>query len=141
MEKNEGKTNKGIFIIVFVAIILIPAIWFMFLRNDETGKEEVSEALVGEWMRTDGPYTIKIFSVEDEGKMKSEYFNPGPINVGRSLWMIKDESIRIVVELQDKNYPGSIYNLSVNEDHSKLAGTYYQAFTKETFNVEFNKKY
>lgn len=95
--------------------------------------------LVGQWLRSDGPYTIEIVEVMDEGKLTATYFNPGTINVGHSGWRVKDEKLQIYVELQDENYPGSLYELIYDEDTEILSGTYYQAVSRQTFDVEFNR--
>ena len=88
---------------------------------------------------TDGPYSIEILEVSDEGKLIARYFNPGPIHVGRSGWRIKDDKLQVYVELQDENYPGSLYELNYNEDEDQLEGLYYQAVSKQTYHVVFNK--
>ncbi len=112
----------------------------MFLRTSNIGTADASDILVGQWQRSDGPYTIEILEVMDEGKITATYLNPGPIHVGRSGWRIKDEKLEIYVELQDENYPGSLYELTYDEDEGKLSGTYYQAVSRESYKVVFDKK-
>jgi hypothetical protein len=72
--------------------------------------------------------------------MTAEYFNPGPIHVGKSEWRIKDDILQIYVELKDENYPGSLYQLTYDKKADVLYGTYYQAVAKETYEVGFNRK-
>lgn len=72
--------------------------------------------------------------------MEVKYLNPNPINVGRSAWRINEDVLQLYVELQDVNYPGSLYSLAFVEESNSLSGTYYQAVSKETFNVKFTKK-
>ena len=99
-----------------------------------------ADGLEGKWLRTDGDYTIAISDVGADGKMKALYFNPDPINVGKSAWRMQEDQLQIYVELQDENYPGSLYQLSYDAENEKLSGTYYQAVSRQTYNVEFNRK-
>jgi uncharacterized protein (DUF2147 family) len=119
-----------------MVIILITGIWLLFLRNAGIS----TDGLEGEWLRTDGPYTIEISDIGDDGKMTAKYYNPSPINVGRSGWRIKGDELQIFVDLQDENYPGSLYELVYDKENDKLTGTYYQAVTKQSYKVEFNRK-
>ena len=134
--KRKGQSTPIRLIFILMSIVLISGIWFMFLRTSE----ESVEVLKGEWLRTDGNYTIEISIVGEDGILTANYFNPAPIHVGRSGWREKDDKLQIFVELQDKNYPGSLYELVYNEKSKKLEGTYYQAVSRQTFTVEFNKK-
>lgn len=99
-----------------------------------------TETLTGSWVRSDGGYTIQIMEVKEDGKLESLYLNPNPINVGKSEWRIEDNFLKIYVELQDKNYPGSLYQLTYDKEKKILYGTYYQAVDKATFEVYFTKK-
>jgi len=128
------------FVLIFLAIIVIGGIWFMFLRTSGIGTSDAADILVGKWQRTDGPYTIEVIEVLDEGKMTATYFNPGPIHVGQSGWRVKDEKLQVYVELQDENYPGSLYDLSYDEENNQLMGDYFQAVTKQNYKVVFDKK-
>lgn len=93
--------------------------------------------LTGDWLRTDGGKTIRIKSALPDGKLEAEYFNPKSIHVGYAEWKVKNNSLIIVVELQDVNYPGSRYTLEYIPAEDKFAGIYYQAVDKENFDVEF----
>jgi len=139
-KRSTTNTMKGRFVFIFLVIIIIAGVWFLFLRNTELGTAQASDILHGKWQRTDGPYTIEIVEVMDEGKMTAAYFNPNPIHVGRSGWRAKDNVLEIFVELQDKNYPGSLYELSYDEDKNQLIGIYYQAVTKQNYEVVFDEK-
>lgn len=140
----NNKANTSIMgrrlMVIFIFLIIITGVWFMFLRQGEISKEEVSELIVGKWMRSDGPYVIEIVAVQDEGKLQALYLNPSPINIGNASWIIKEGVLQIYVELQDKNYPGSTYKLIFDEDKNIFTGTYYQAVSRQTFEVEFNRK-
>lgn len=124
----------------FLIIILIPATWFLFFQNSGMDQEEATEILVGQWERSDGPYTIDIKALLDDGKLDASYLNPSPINVGRSTWDIEKDALKVFVRLHDKNYPGSEYKLTYIKDKQLLSGTYFQALSKEMFNVSFSKK-
>jgi len=137
MEKQKAPKKKGL-IVVYFLFILIPIIWFFFL-NKGSDHEQVSKALTGKWLRSDGTYTIEIKEVEKEGKMIAAYFNPNPINVGKAMWSMKDETIQIYVEMDDLNYKGSNYKLTYDEQTNQLIGFYYQAVAKQTYDVSFSK--
>jgi len=93
--------------------------------------------LVGRWLRPDGGYVLEIKSATSDGKLDVSYFNPNPIHVGKSEWLVKEGKQYVLVELQDVNYPGSTYGLQYNVAHDRLTGTYYQAVEKNTYDVEF----
>jgi len=87
--------------------------------------------LTGDWLRTDGGKTIRINKATPDGKLDAEYFNPKPIHVGQAEWLVKNNSLVIVVELRDVNYPGSRYALEYFPAEDELAGIYYQAVDKK----------
>lgn len=129
-----AKKRRGLIVLFFVFILAI--FYFLFFMNaDETPKY-----LEGMWNRSDGVYKIEISEVQDDGKMEATYFNPGLINVGKSSWREQDGNMLVYVELRDENYPGSIYRLTYDEKTKTLNGTYFQAVTKETFEVGFTRK-
>jgi hypothetical protein len=47
------------------------------------------------------------------------------------------ETLRVFIELQDVNYPGSTYQLTYDPAADRLTGTYYQAMLKESYEVDF----
>ena len=136
---KEKRTNKKARIILMFIIILIPAIWFLFL-NKGSDKEIASKTLTGKWLRADGNYTIEIKEVRDENKLVAFYFNPNPINVAKAMWSMEDDILEVYVEMNDTNYQGSNYKLTYDEQKGQLAGFYYQAVAKQTYEVEFNKE-
>ena len=93
--------------------------------------------LVGNWVRTDADYKIKISDVIKDGKLKAGYFNPKSINVSKASWTNGKGILKIYVELRDENYPGSNYNLTYYPEKDMLTGKYFQAVTGETFDVLF----
>ena len=93
--------------------------------------------LVGRWLRPDGGYILEIRSAAPDGKLDVGYFNPKPIHVARAEWVMKDNILYALVELQDVNYPGSTYGLEYKVGSDHLVGTYFQAIEKSTYEVEF----
>lgn len=111
----------------------------MFTQCSEK-KQNPENSLLGKWNRSDGSYTLDISEVNPDGNLGVVYLNPNPINVGRSGWKIEKEKVRIFVELRDENYPGSLYQLTLDEESGTLAGTYYQAVARQTFEVHFTRQ-
>jgi hypothetical protein len=93
--------------------------------------------LTGTWIRTDGGKTIVIKNANPDGWLDAEYLNPNPIHVSQALWLVKDNSLIVVIDLQDVNYPGSRYTLEYLPAFDELAGVYYQAVDKVNFEVGF----
>jgi hypothetical protein len=96
--------------------------------------------LAGDYLRSDGVYTLKILSVSADGKLDAAYFNPNPIHVGKAEWVFKNNSFFIMVELRDVNYPGSKYTLQYFPSDRQLAGNYFQAVEKVNYDVVFVRK-
>lgn len=53
--------------------------------SPQQGTTPDKNILVGDWVRTDAPYQIKITELHDDGKVKVGYFNPKSINIGNEL--------------------------------------------------------
>lgn len=101
--------------------------------------DSIQSIIKGKWLRSDGTYTIEIFTISDGGKMDAGYFNPNPINVGNSSWTISDGIILMQIVLKDVNYPGSTYNLMYNRGDDVIAGTYFQAVHGISYDVVFTR--
>ena len=95
--------------------------------------------LVGKWQRPDGGYIVEIKGVDGSGKLDVAYFNPNPINVSRAVAWRDKGTTKVVIELRDVNYPGSIYTLEHNPESDQLFGQYFQAALRETFEVVFSR--
>ena len=95
--------------------------------------------LKGRWLRPDGGYVIEIKSVDDNGKLDAGYFNPRPIHVGKAEAKQEGSATKVFIELQDVNYPGSTYTLTYVPERDLLAGVYYQALQKLSFEVYFER--
>ena len=138
--------KKNIIIYISAAtLILIGVLVFVIYQNGNDPESRDKKAvdkntLIGDWMRTDAQYLIRITKVNDDGTMTAQYFNPNPINVGRANWEQSYGNLKAIVEMRDVNYPGSIYTLNYLPDRDILAGEYYQAVEGLTFYVEFSRK-
>jgi preprotein translocase subunit YajC len=136
------KKYNAIYISAAAIILLIVILIILFTNNSEeivqSNKKEIDKnLLVGDWVRTDAGYLIKIINVNVDGTLEAQYFNPKPINVGEATWEERHGNLTITVVLRDVNYPGSIYTLSYLPDRDILAGDYYQAVQGLNFYVEF----
>jgi len=97
-------------------------------------------ALLGNWQRVDGSYTLTVGKILEDGRMEVGYFNPRPINVSLAEARMEEGRIRMKVELRDKGYPGSTYILYYDPGRDALLGYYYQAVAGQTFEVAFVRK-
>jgi hypothetical protein len=153
--KSSTSKQSSRILIIFAVVLVAAFATFMFWPSAETTTAENyttlapdasspspapdNKKLIGRWQRTDGGYIIDLKSPTPEGLIEAGYFNPNPIHVGRSAWQSKDGRLMLLVELQDKNYPGSLYNLEYQSQADKLTGTYFQAVERVSYNVEFTR--
>ncbi len=84
--------------------------------------EDIVKKLEGRWQRTDGGYIIELKNPRPDGKIEASYFNPNPIHVGRAGWQNNAGKIIVTVELQDVNYPGSVYTLEYINAEDPIEG-------------------
>ena len=77
---------------LFLILILnVSVLLFISCDNKTENKSQIVKKtdktkIIGEWLRTDSDYMIKIVEVNDDGSMLAQYFNPDPINVGSANW-------------------------------------------------------
>ena len=119
--------NKIIYSVA-AAIILVAALIFIIINNSDdkvliNKKSPNRNLLIGNWIRTDASYLIKINNVINDGALNAQYFNPKPINVESATWEENYGDLKIFIVLRDVNYPGSKYTLSYLSDRDILAGT------------------
>lgn len=142
------KKNKLlIFIALLIALVFIVSYYIFFnMPAAETTKgSDLKPAsidknvIIGNWIRTDAEYQIKISDIKNSGVIIAKYFNPRPINISRSEWVYSEGFLRIYVELRDENYPGSNYNLTFIPERDMLVGDYFQAVEGLTYYVEFSR--
>jgi hypothetical protein len=98
-----------------------------------------AEKLHGRWLRPDGGYILEIQNTRPDGTMTAGYFNPNPIRVEKAEWEEKDGALNVMIVLSDANYPGSMYVLRYVPEQNALAGQYFQAAMRETFDVVFTR--
>lgn len=101
--------------------------------------DSLQKLLKGKWLRSDGTYTIEIFSIKDNGVMDAGYFNPNPINVSKSGWSYRNDDVVYEIILKDINYPGSKYNLIYDKKNDCLVGNYFQAVQGINYDVLFTR--
>ena len=98
------------------------------------------QRLVGQWVRTDGNYMLNIRRVRSSGKLEATYHNPRPINVETAELRKDGERIGVFIELRDRGYPGSYYELLYSEDDDTLVGNYFQAAQQAVYEVAFVRR-
>jgi len=133
--------NKIIYISAAALILVGLLVFIVLLNGNKTNIQDrktlEKNTLIGDWIRTDSQYLIRITSVNEDGTMIAQYFNPNPINVEKANWEQSYGNLKIIVEMRDVNYPGSTYTLNYLPERDMLAGEYYQAVEGLTFYVEF----
>jgi hypothetical protein len=97
------------------------------------------DRLVGRWLRSDADYTIEIAGVGADGKLDARYLNPGPIHVSRAESAMAGGALRVLVELQDRGYPGSYYTLTYDPGSDSLTGVYHHLGINQQFEVAFSR--
>lgn len=123
------------FFVRFVFPILFLAICSAALA-DSSGLND----LVGTWIRPDGGYKLVIKSIGADGKAEAQYFNPNPIRVSEANAALKDGTATLFVKFDDVNYTGSTYALTLASDKKRLAGKYFQATQKQTYEIFFERE-
>ena len=137
--------NRNIIVLVYAiaAVSIIILIFFITKNGNEksTSNQDIADKnqLVGDWVRTDASYLIKIKSINDDGILEAQYFNPKPINVESAGWEENYGNLKMTIVLRDVNYPGSKYTLNYLPERDIIAGDYYQAVQGLNFYVEFTR--
>ncbi len=98
-----------------------------------------AQRLVGRWLRADSDYTLEIAGVAPDGKLDVRYLNPNPIHVSRAQSGMVDGALRVVVELQDRNYPGNFYTLTYDPGGDSLSGIYHHLGLNQQYEVAFSR--
>jgi len=113
---------------------------FPLIAAEPLPDRAIREKLIGRWVRPDGGYVIHVKEINPDGSVVASYFNPKEIHVSEanvSVWKGFDQ---LFIKLDDKGYPGSTYKLYYHAEKDQLAGFYFQAVVKETFEVLFIRK-
>ncbi len=134
MSDNDNNTEKEV-----IADTVVAAPSAQPIMQDTATTVDVSKVLSGQWLRSDGGYSLVFKEIKPDGGLVANYFNPNPINVSISKWENSNEGLKIYVELRDVNYEGSNYTLFYLKDKDILSGKYYQAAAKETYDVYFTR--
>ena len=127
----------GVFMLA--AIIITGHVTESVFAQDEKHSSAMPglQILIGNWVRPDGGYVLEVNNIDNNGNVSAFYFNPKPVKVFKAEAAKKRNMIHLMVELRDINYPGSKYNLQYDPGTDTLKGTYYQAVTKQTFDIVF----
>jgi hypothetical protein len=123
----------SLFILIFTTVLLTTNVVFSAEQPD-------LEVFIGEWIRPDGGYVIRISDIKPDGSVDAGYFNPNVINVTEASISEWKGLLKLFVKLDDEGYPGSTYTLYYYAEKDALAGFYYQAAIKQTFEVVFMRK-
>lgn len=147
---SAKKKRFGIWWLVLGLVVVVAAVLF-FTKGPlpGTGPAESEETppakpdfdlLIGDWVRHDGGYVIRIEGVDPDGKVSAGYFNPRPINVSSASVSDDSGQIKLFIRLQDQGYPGSTYDLIYSQENDAFIGVYYQAAMGQSFEVVFLRK-
>jgi hypothetical protein len=124
---------------VLLAVAIVAAGIYWWSQAGQPDPLQAFQRLQGRWQRTDGGYIIDIRSVDADGKIRAAYYNPRPINVAKAEASLDRGLVKVVLELRDVNYPGSTYTLGYDPVSDRLAGVYFQAVERATFDVSFTR--
>jgi len=118
---------------ILVTLVLCAA----SITASETAATEKPDfsVIIGEWIRPDGGYIIRVRDVNPDGSVDAGYFNPGEINIAEANVSLWKGLVKLFIKLQDKGYPGSTYTLYYYAEKDALAGFYYQAAMGQTFEI------
>lgn len=133
MQKNQIK----------IGILAALSVWIVCFPKPETAisaEQPDFKIIIGEWIRPDGGYTVRVRDINTDGSVDARYFNPGKINIVEANVSLWKGFVKLFIKLQDKGYPGSIYTLYYYAEKDALAGFYYQAAIGQTYEVVFLRK-
>jgi hypothetical protein len=131
--------QKTIKILLFA--FLLACTFHILAANKVRAAEQLDfRVLVGEWVRPDGGYIIRVREIKSDGTVDASYFNPGKINIAEANVSEWKGLGKLFIKLQDEGYPGSTYTLYYYPEKDALAGFYYQAAMQQTFEVVFVRK-
>ena len=119
------------------------AVWIVcFIKAETVASADKPDfkVLIGDWVRPDGGYIVRVRDVNPAGSVDAGYFNPNKINVAEANVSLWKGLVKLFIKLQDKGYPGSTYALYYYAKKDALAGFYYQAKMEQTFEVVFVRK-
>ena len=133
MQKNQIK----------IGILAALSVWIVCFPKPETvisAEQPDFKIIIGEWIRPDGGYIVRVRDINPDGSVDVGYFNPGKINIVEANVSLWKGFVKLFIKLQDKGYPGSTYTLYYYAKKDALAGFYYQAAIGQTYEVVFLRK-
>jgi len=125
---------------IFLALILAGTFHYLTTETLISAEKPDFKVIIGEWVRPDGGYIVRVRNVNPDGSVDAEYFNPGKINIAEANVSLWKGLLRLFLKLQDKGYPGSTYTLYYYPEKDALTGFYYQAAIGQTYEVVFLRK-
>ena len=121
-----------------VALVVAGVYWWSQARQPDP--RQAFQKLQGRWQRADGGYIIDIRSVDASGEAARGVFQSEAVStLAKAEASLDGGLVKVVLELRDVNYPGSIYTLTYDEAADQLAGVYFQAVERATFDVSFTR--
>ena len=105
-------------------------------EKQDTSKQT---SLVGRWRRPDGGYILDIQAVRPDGTLDAKYLNPRPIHISKAKAMSQAGHQVVVVQLQDRGYPGNLYTLTYDPKTDRLEGIYHHRGLNQQFDVKFSR--
>ena len=126
-----------------IGVLAFLTVWVMgFTIPEKAASAEKPDfkVIMGEWVRIDGGYVINVSSIKEDGSVDVGSSTPREIYVAEAKVSLWKGMVRLYIKLQDKGYPGSTYTLYYNAEKKGLAGFYYQAVQKQTYEVVFVRK-
>ena len=144
-EKRSVLRNKNFYRIIGAAALAMLLLYFFLSKSPDRSISTTAplltdsrpDRLIGSWIRPDGGYQLEIRAAQRDGSLEVSYLNPQPINVSRAEWRQEGGNLKVLVVLNDVNYPGSTYTLDYLPDQDQLVGNYFQAVYQENYYVEF----
>ncbi len=127
-------------ILSILLIILTGTLCFPNAETAVSAEQPDLKVIIGEWVRSDGGYIIRVRSIDIDSSVDAGFFNPGKINIAEANVSVWKGLVKLFIKLQDKGYPGSTYTLYYYAEKDALAGFYYQAAIGQTFKVVFLRK-
>ena len=153
---TQGPNTRNL-LVVGIAVVLAGIVTLLYLRASVTVKTSAAapaptassaaaepvlvefEKLKGKWLRPDGGYVLEIKKLLPENALEAAYYNPNPIHVGKAKLYKERGFVKVFVELQDVNYPGSTYTLIYDKENDQLCGVYYQATQQQEYQIAFER--
>jgi hypothetical protein len=125
---------------IFLALILAGTFHYLTTETLISAEKPDFKVIIGEWVRPDGGYIVRVRNVNPDDSVDAGYFNPGKINIAEANVSLWKGLLRLFLKLQDKGYPGSTYTLYYYPEKDALTGFYYQAAIGQTYEVVFLRK-